>query len=41
VATEPASDDEGMSPVVWIVIAVLVIGAGVGGGLWYRRRPAR
>lgn len=41
VATEPAGDDEGTSPVVWIVLAVLVVGAAAAGGLWYRRRPAR
>lgn len=40
VATEPASDDGSTSPVVWIVIAVLVVGAAAGGGLWYRRRSS-
>lgn len=39
VATEPTGNDEGMSPVVWIVIAVLVVAAAAAGGLWYRRRP--
>lgn len=38
VATEPTSDEDGMSPVVWIVLAVLVVAAAAGGGLWYRRR---
>ncbi|GAA1037964.1 hypothetical protein GCM10009557_52740 [Virgisporangium ochraceum] len=37
-ATDPASDDEGMSPVVWIVLAVLVLGAAGAGALWHRRR---
>jgi methionine-rich copper-binding protein CopC len=38
-ATKPASDEEdGVSPVVWIVLAILVVGAAAGGGLWYRRR---
>lgn len=40
VATEPASDDEGVSPVVWIVLAVLVLGAAGAGAVWYRRRSA-
>ena len=40
VATEPASDDEGVSPVVWIVLAVVVLGAAGAGAVWYRRRSA-
>lgn len=40
VATEPASKDEGMSAVVWIVLAALVLGAATAGAVWYRRRSA-
>jgi methionine-rich copper-binding protein CopC len=40
VATEPASEDESRSPVVWIVLAVLVLGAAAAGAVWYRRRSA-
>jgi methionine-rich copper-binding protein CopC len=41
VATDPASGDEGTSPVIWIVIAVLVVAAVAAGGRWYRRRGVR
>lgn len=40
VATEPTSDEGGMSPVVWIVLAILVVAAAAGGGFWYRKRSS-
>lgn len=40
VATEPASDTEGVSPFVWVLVAALVLAVAGGGTLWYRRRSS-
>ena len=40
VATDSASEDEGVSPSAWILVAALVLAAAGGGTLWYRRSRA-
>jgi methionine-rich copper-binding protein CopC len=36
--TASSDADEGVSPLVWAVVAVLILAAAGGGALWYRRR---